>query len=265
MTLKHSNYFALVTGSAGLLGQNHCEALAEIGYNLILTDNNKVALKRQHYSLIKKFKNVKILSFNMDVSSEKSVKKVGKIIDKKKIKLKVLINNAALDSKVSGGKISKKNFFENFDLKQWNNEIKVGLTGAFICAKIFSKNFIKFKTPAIIVNIASDLSVIAPDQRLYINSSKPVSYSVIKSGIVGLTKYLSTYFAKNKIRCNSLSPGGIDNKQSKNFKKKISKLIPLNRMAKKNEYKEAIKFLCSDKNNYMTGHNLIIDGGRSVW
>ena len=111
MTLKHSNYFALVTGSAGLLGQNHCEALAEIGYNLILTDNNKVALKRQHYSLIKKFKNVKILSFNMDVSSEKSVKKVCKIIDKKKIKLKVLINNAALDSKVSGGKISKKKFF----------------------------------------------------------------------------------------------------------------------------------------------------------
>ena len=131
--------------------------------------------------------------------------------------------------------------------------------------KFLAKIYKKFKTPAIIVNIASDLSVIAPDQRLYINSSKPVSYSVIKSGIVGLTKYLSTYFAKNKIRCNSLSPGGIDNNQSKIFKKKISKLIPLNRMAKKNEYKEAIKFLCSDKNNYMTGHNLIIDGGRSVW
>ena len=84
MTLKYSNYFAVVTGSAGLLGQSHCEALAEMGYNLILSDNNKIALKRQHNSLIKKFKNIKILSYNMDVSSEQSVKKVCKIIDKKK-------------------------------------------------------------------------------------------------------------------------------------------------------------------------------------
>lgn len=265
MTLRYFNYFAIITGSAGLLGQSHSEALAEMGYNLILTDNDKIALKKQYKYLSKKFKNIKILSYRMDVTSEKSVMKTYNTIDKKKIKLKVLINNAALDSKVSGDKVLKSNFFENFSIKQWNNEIKVGLTGAFICSKIFSKNFVKFDTEATIVNIASDLSVIAPDQRIYTNSSKPVSYSVIKSGIVGLTKYLSTYFAKNKIRCNSLSPGGIDNKQSRNFKKKISKLIPLNRMANKNEYKEAIKFLCSDKNNYMTGHNLVIDGGRSVW
>ena len=122
----------------------------------------------------------------------------------------------------------------------------------------------------VILNIASDLSVIAPDQRLYSSSKKkrnykPVTYSVIKHGLIGLTKYLSTYWPDKNIRCNSLSPGGVELDQSKEFKKRLKKLIPLNRMAQKSEYKSAIKFLCSDASSYMTGHNLIIDGGRSIW
>ena len=122
------------------------------------------------------------------------------------------------------------------------------------------------KKTGIILNIASDLSVIAPDQRLYSNlkSHKPISYSVIKHGLIGLTKYLASYLARYNIRVNAISPGGISNSQDKLFQSKINKLIPLGRMAFKNEYKEVIQFLCSDASSYLTGHNLIIDGGRSI-
>ena len=138
-----------------------------------------------------------------------------------------------------------------------------------LCSKVFGSSLSK-RNGGVILNIASDLSVIAPDQRLYSSSKKkrnykPVTYSVIKHGLIGLTKYLSTYWPDKNIRCNSLSPGGVELDQSKEFKKRLKKLIPLNRMAQKSEYKSAIKFLCSDASSYMTGHNLIIDGGRSIW
>ena len=118
----------------------------------------------------------------------------------------------------------------------------------------------------VILNIASDLSVIAPDQRLYdhMNMIKPISYSAVKHGIIGLTKYLSSYFANKNIRVNALSPGGILNNQDKNFQKKIKKAIPMGRMAKKGEYIKSIKFLCSEDSSYLTGQNIIIDGGRSI-
>ena len=127
------------------------------------------------------------------------------------------------------------------------------------------------KKGGVILNIASDLSVIAPDQRLYETKNsknkncKPVTYSVIKSGLIGLTKYLSTYWADKGVRCNAISPGGVYTDQTEEFVNKISKLIPLGRMAQINEYQAAIQFLCSDASSYMTGQNLVIDGGRSVW
>ena len=117
-----------------------------------------------------------------------------------------------------------------------------------------------------ILNISSDLSIIAPDQRIYshLKFEKPITYSVIKHGIVGLTKYLAAYWGKNNVRVNCISPGGIENKQNKTFIKKIKKLIPLGRMARSNEYIGVIKFLCSNQSSYMTGQNIIIDGGRSI-
>ena len=117
-----------------------------------------------------------------------------------------------------------------------------------------------------IINIGSDLSIIAPDQRLYshMNYQKPVSYSVTKHGIIGMTKYYAALLAKHNIRVNSLSPGGIFNNQDRKFVLKLKKLIPLNRMAQKDDYNGAIIFMCSDATKYMTGHNLVIDGGRSI-
>ena len=122
----------------------------------------------------------------------------------------------------------------------------------------------------VILNIASDLSVISPNQNLYKNEKgkinyKPVTYSVIKTGLIGLTRYLATYWADQNIRVNALSPGGVYNDQDDNFVTKIEKVIPMGRMANKDEYKSAIKFLCTDASSYMTGQNLIFDGGRTVW
>jgi NAD(P)-dependent dehydrogenase (short-subunit alcohol dehydrogenase family) len=238
------NPFALVTGAAGLLGKEHSVALLEAGYNLILTDLNLIALRKFINNIKNKFNN-KIIFFKMDVSKEKSIFKVKKFIIKKKLKLKILVNNAAIDSKINkSNSMSNTSNFEKISLLEWNRHLSVGLTGAMLCAKIFGDVIYKSYKNGIILNIASDLSVIAPKHNLYgKNIYKPVMYSVIKHGIIGLTKYISTYWHKKGIRCNSLSPGP----------------------ANKNEYREFIKFLCSDKSSYMTGQNLIVDGGRSVW
>ena len=132
---------------------------------------------------------------------------------------------------------------------------------------------VKDNKKGVILNIASDLSVIAPNQGLYRNSNlpeleqavKPITYSVIKTGLIGLTRYISTYWCKEGIRCNALSPGGVFNNQPEEFVEKISKLIPLGRMAKSDEYRSAIQFLCSDASAYLNGQNIVMDGGRSVW
>ena len=123
----------------------------------------------------------------------------------------------------------------------------------------------------VILNIASDLSVIAPDQRIYNRNSKsfknvkPAVYSVVKTGLIGLTRYLSTYWTEDKIRCNALSPGGVLDQQSMSFQKKVSQLIPMGRLANRDEYRSAIQFLCSDASSYLNGQNIVMDGGRSVW
>ena len=163
-------------------------------------------------------------------------------------------------------------FEESFSLKDWNLEISIGLTGAFLCSQVFGTAMARQSKGGCILNIASDLSVISPDQRLYMKDDvlpenqpvKPITYSVIKSGLLGLTRYLSTYWSSSGVRSNCLSPGGVYNGHDEIFVKKLSDLIPLGRMAKIDEYVGAIQFLASDASSYMNGQNLVIDGGRSV-
>lgn len=266
--------FSLITGAAGLLGEQHARALLEIGQNVILTDVDLKKLKMIETQLKKEFSNNIIFTKYMDVSKEHSIIATWNYFKKKNFFINILINNAAIDPKFKKNeKTSNKSRFENFSVKQWEKELSVGLTGAILCSKIFGKALVKKKRPGVILNIASDLSVISPNQNIYkLNNkkifdqpAKPVSYSVIKHGLVGLTKYLSTYWAEHHIRCNALSPGAVLNSQSQSLINKLKKLIPMARLANKNEYKSAVKFLCSDESSYMTGQNIVIDGGRSVW
>ena len=265
-----TNKNILITGAAGLLGYEHCIALLDVGARVIMTDVDIKRLKQNKLRLLKKNKNFKIEYFKMNVCSEKSIIKVLNSIKKKFFNIDVLVNNACLNPKFSNKFEIKNTNLENFSLKLWNKELQVGLTGAFLCAKIFGNYMKKNKNGGVIINIASEYSVITPDHRIYsknngIKKFKPITYPVIKTGLIGLTKYLATYWSKENIRCNAFSPGGVRENQDKHFMSKIKKLIPMGRMAKPNEYHSVLQFLCSDASSYLNGQNILMDGGRSIW
>ena len=264
---------ALITGGAGLLGTQHAIALHDIGANLVLTDISQPNLEKAKDTILAQSGGKGNIQIEiMDVGHPESIQDVSDRLDTTGPYVDILINNAAIDPKVKGDVgIVESSRLEHFPLDDWNFQIQIGLTGAFLCSQIFGHKMAQ-GTGGNIVNIASDLAVIAPDQRLYqkdgledhLQPVKPVTYSVIKFGLVGLTKYLSTYWPTQNVRCNALSPGGVFNGQDDVFLSKLIPLVPMGRMAKADEYRGALQFLCSDASTYMNGHNLIIDGGRSV-
>ena len=184
----------------------------------------------------------------------------------------VLVNNAAIDAPVLSTGLSHGDRLETFGLDRWQAEIAVGLTGAFLCAQAFGPPMAE-RRRGVIVNIASDLGLVGPDQRLYrvdglaeeLQPVKPVTYAVIKTGIIGLTRYLATYWAERGVRANALCIGGVARDQDPTFVRRVSERIPLGRMANEGEYGDAMVFLCSDASSYMTGACLVIDGGRTAW
>jgi len=263
---------ALVTGGGGLLGTQHGHALAECGARVIITDVAIETAEAVAAALRKTYGEQAAIAMVMDVADEASIHKVHNELERDYGGVQILINNAAIDPKVSNEQgMIETSRLENFPLEQWDSQLRVGLTGAFLCSKVFGQAMSR-SGGGVILNIASDLSVIAPDQRLYRKQGleddrqpvKPVTYSVIKSGLVGLTKYLATYWADQGVRVNALSPGGVYANQPDDFVMKLSSLIPMGRMARKDEYRAAVQFLCSEASSYMTGQNIIIDGGRSV-
>tara|TARA_B100000963_G_C22606293_1_gene662675 strand:- start:389 stop:1165 length:777 start_codon:yes stop_codon:yes gene_type:complete len=248
--LKNKNI--IITGGNGFLGNQITNALIEEKANVFIIDIKKSK------------KNTSAKYFYTDITKEKDLKKILSFFKSKKIKIDVLINNAGIN--YSPKKIKKNNLkLENFPNILWNKDLNVSLKGSYLCTKIFGSYMSKFKQGNII-NVSSDLGVIAPDQRIYEKSgfTKPITYSVIKHGIIGLTKYTASYWAKKNIRCNAIAPGGIFNNQDKSFVKKVNQLIPLGRMAKKNEYNGLFLFLCSDLSSYLTGSVIIADGGRTI-
>lgn len=265
---------ALITGSAGLLGVEHAAALLGCGANVVLTDISEGALAHARSTLEKNFDAKKIISIKMDVTNEQSIARVSASLSSAGVRVDILVNNAAINPTVLGDEgIVETSRLEFFPLDQWNLQLTVGLTGAFLCSKIFGGNMAKDGLGGVILNIASDLSVFSPDQRLYRRNGlpenmqpvKPVTYSVIKTGLIGLTRYLATYWVNQGIRSNALSPGGVFSGQNDEFVTHLSSLIPMGRMAAKDEYHSAIQFLCSNASKYMNGQNIVIDGGRSVW
>ena len=268
------NKNVLITGAAGLLGKEHASAILEVGGKVILTDVTKKKLEDTKKILSSHFNPNSILISKMDVTKKESIQKVSKDLSKSKIRVDVLINNAAINPKV-GKKLNpaKKIRFENLSPEDWNQELDVGLKGAFLCSQIFGTKMAADSKGGIILNISSDLSVISPDQRIYqlkgISEEnqpvKPVTYSVVKNGLIGLTKYVATYWASKGVRCNALSPGGVLTDQDNEFIKKLNRLIPLGRMASKDEYRSTVQYLCSEASSYVNGQNIIVDGGRSIW
>ena len=264
----------LITGAAGLLGIEHAKALLSINANIILTDINLELLQCAQKELNIFNKKANLVIYEMDVTDMNSVKNVlNQLIDLNK-RVDILINNAAIDPKVKEEKgIAESSRLENFTLEQWNLQISVGLTGAFLCSQIFGNAMSIDGKGGVILNIASDLSVFSPDQRIYrkdglpedMQPVKPITYAVINAGLIGLNRYLATYWADKGVRSNALSPGGLYTGQHEEFVLKLSNLIPLGRMANKDEYHGAIQFLCSDASAYLNGQNIVMDGGRSVW
>jgi NAD(P)-dependent dehydrogenase (short-subunit alcohol dehydrogenase family) len=262
---------AIVTGGAGLLGYQHGAILASAGAHVVLLDL-RVANPQLRAEQLAAAHGPDCLGLSVDITSEASLLEARDAIVAKFGRVDILINNAANNPKVEDQKPGQTwSRLENFPLETWNADIAVGLTGAFLCSRIFGQEMVK-RNAGVIVNVASDLGVIAPDQRLYRKEGvpedqqpvKPVTYSVVKTALIGLTRYLSTYWTANNIRVNSISPGGVFAGQPDEFTAKLHQLIPMGRMANQDEYQGAILFLCSDASSYMTGQNLIVDGGRSV-
>ncbi len=268
-----SGRVAVITGGAGLLGYFHGAILAAAGAHVVLLDL-AAANPSLRADQLQAAHGPECLGLAADITSELSLLAARDQIVSRFGRVDILINNAANNPKVEAdptGEPKQWSRLENFPLEVWNADIAVGLTGAFLCSRIFGQEMVK-RNAGVIVNVASDLGVIAPDQRLYRKEGlgedqqpvKPVTYSVVKTALIGLTRYLSTYWTAHNIRCNAISPGGVFTSQPEEFTQKLHQLIPMGRMAHKDEYQGAILFLCSDASSYMTGQNLIVDGGRTV-
>ena len=260
----------VVTGGAGLLGRKHAEAVLEAGGIPVLLDINQAVLDGAVRQL-KADCGSEAPGLVCNITDKPAIEACLATILQKFGRLDGLVNNAANDPKVGPGADAKRlTRFENMSQDYWNADVAVGLTGSFLCAQVFGHH-LATHGGGVILNVASDLAVIAPDQRIYRQPGlppesqpvKPVTYSVVKAGLVGLTRYLATYWAEQGVRVNAVSPGGVFNGQGEDFVEKLTNLIPMGRMANKDEYKATIVYLLSDASSYVTGINLVADGGRT--
>lgn len=266
-----SGRVAVITGGAGLLGRKHAEAIACAGGSPVLVDL-PAAKPQDKAAVIKEAWQVEALGVTADITKPAEVRAALERVLEQLGRVDILINNAANNPKMETSAGSAWTRLENFPLPLWEADLAVGLTGAFLCSQVFGSEMAR-RRRGVILNIASDLAVIAPDQRLYRQEGmleneqpvKPVTYAVVKTALLGLTRYLATYWADAGVRVNAVSPGGVFNGQPDVFVQRLQKLIPLGRMARLDEYQGAIVFLCSDASSYMTGANLVLDGGRSCW
>ena len=262
----------VITGAAGLLGKKHAEAIACYGGIPILIDIDENKLDIVVNEINENYQ-INCKGYVVDITVEEQIKENITELIKDYGKVDGLINNAANNPKIEKKNDIEFSRLENFAEHTWNNDIDVGLKGAFLCSKYYGNEISNNPNGGSIVIISSDLGLIAPDQELYMEEDlpnnkqpvKPVTYSIVKSGIIGLTRYLATYWPKSKVRCNALCPGGIENNQSEEFLNKISKKIPMGRLAKAEEYQGTIIWLLSDASSYLNGAIISVDGGRTVW
>jgi NAD(P)-dependent dehydrogenase (short-subunit alcohol dehydrogenase family) len=256
------NKVAIVTGACGLLGREHVSALADAGASVVVADVDEKSCRDFASSLGEKH-----LGIGLDVTNQDSLTKAkDKILNKYK-HIDVLVNNAAINDMFENPAMAGvQSMFENYPVEMWNKSLNVNVTGVFLCSQVFGTVMAKQQSGSII-NIASTYGMVAPDQRIYQNEKgeqtffKSPAYPTTKSAVIGFTKFLAAYWGNKNVRVNTLSPGGVENKQDDFFIQNYKNKTLLNRMATAGDYKGAIVFLASDASAYMTGANLVVDGG----
>jgi 2-deoxy-D-gluconate 3-dehydrogenase len=259
---------AIVTGGAGFLGQQFSEALIESGANVVVADINQ-RIATESAEMLRRHGG-EALGAALDVTDPASVAELMATALEKYGGIDILVNSAALDPKFeSGSQSSHVTSFEEFPLQSWKEALDVNLTGMFLTCQAVAKVMIE-KGKGSIINICSTYGISGPDQRLYKSLGeprlyKPVYYSVSKAGVLGLTKYIATYYEGTEIRCNALTPGGVERDHDPAFKEAYGQRTVLGRMAYPHEMKGAIVFLASEASSYMTGTNLVVDGGWTAW
>ena len=264
----------VVTGGGGLIGMKHTEAILEGEGIPVLLDIAPNGMERVKKAVTEEYgEDRTVETFVTDITDRKALEEVRDRLLEKYGHIDVLINNAANNPKVEE---ASKNLgpirFHNFPVEMWNQDLAVGLTGAMLCAQVFGEVMEKQRS-GVVLNISSDYGLIAPDQRIYRKEGlpeeeqmvKPVSYSVVKHGMIGLTKYLAVYWADKGIRVNTLCPASLENGQNEEFVRKISNLIPMGRMSRPDEYVCTVLYMISDATTYMTGSTVVLDGGRTSW
>lgn len=259
---------AIVTGGLGILGKQFCIGLAQHGAQVAVWDLNGQEAIRFAEELAAKY-GVKSCGVACDVSSPLSVQEaLNKTVDELG-NVHILHNNAASKSSNLEAFFAP---FEEYSLEAWREIMSVNIDGMFLVAQAVGGRMVQQGTGGSIIQTSSIYGVLAPDQRIYEGSyylerqiNTPVVYSVSKAAVVGLTKYLASYWADKGIRVNTITPGGVESGQNDVFKQKYANRIPLGRMARRDEMVGALIYLASDASSYVTGQNLMIDGGLSVW
>lgn len=269
-----NNKVIVITGGGGLIGMKHAEAVVEGGGIPVLLDIFPGGMERVTKSLKEEYGEDTIIeTFVTDITKKEQLEEVcNKLVDKYG-HVDGLINNAANNPKMEGGsKNLNATKFPDFPVDIWNDDVAVGLTGAFLCCQVFGRRM-EIQKSGVIINISSDYGIISPNQNVYRKEGipddeqtiKPVSYSVVKHGIMGLTKYLATYWGKMGIRVNTLCPASLLNGQDPVFVEKLSSLVPMGRMSNPDEYVGTVLYMLSEASSYMTGATVVLDGGRTIW
>ena len=249
----------IITGGAGMLGIQYAEILSDAGAHIVILDVNQKMCNSVAQSITNR-NNIKAIGIKTDITNETDIINAIEIVKKEFGRIDVLINNAVIKSKKMFGP------FEEYTLADWKKVVSVDLDAVFLCTRLFGNEMLKSQK-GVIVNIGSIYGMVGSDQSIYGNSSlnAPAVYSACKGAVINLTRYLATYFGDKGIRVNCLSPGGVLNNQTKDFIERYSKKTPLKRLARKDELNGAILFLASDASSYMTGANLVVDGGWTAW
>lgn len=262
---------AIVTGGAGLLGKQFASTLAQAGAAVVVADLNRMTAHTIAENLVKD--GYPALGVGVDVTDPASVAEMVETAVNVYGRLDVLVNSAALDPKFDLDAVERgipAGSFEDYPLDQWRQALDVNLTGMFLCCQAAVKPMLQQEKKGSIINICSTYGLVAPDQRLYQRDGvqtayKPVYYSVTKAGVMGMTRYLAAYYAGTDIRCNALTPGGVYNQHDEEFVRSYSSRAIMGRMAQIDEMNGALLFLASDASSYMTGANLVVDGGWTAW